>query len=310
MSGTIAITGATGFIGGALAQRLASTDWRIRALVRPDSHHKRSKEDAVQWVAGDLEDMKSLQRLVKEADAVVHCAGAVRGGVQMDFDQINVDGCAQLVQAAAAQNPPPYFLLLSSLAAREPQLSHYAASKLKGEKVLASYSGNMSWSVLRPPAVYGPGDREMRPLFQWMFRGIAPLIGSDKNRVSLLYVEDLVEAIVCLLHNKKHQQRIYELHDGRPNGYSWQEIIDIVAGLSGKSILRASIPVSFVTVMASINLIITKFFGGSPMLTPGKVKELTHSDWVADNIQFSSETGWVPGVSLKEGLRRTFSPLI
>jgi len=116
MSGTIAITGATGFIGGALAQRLASTDWRIRALVRPDSHHKRSKEDAVQWVAGDLEDMKSLQRLVKEADAVVHCAGAVRGGVQMDFDQINVDGCAQLVQAAAAQNPPPYFLLLSSLA--------------------------------------------------------------------------------------------------------------------------------------------------------------------------------------------------
>jgi len=163
---------------------------------------------------------------------------------------------------------------------------------------------------LRPPAVYGPGDREMRPLFQWMFRGIAPLIGSDKNRISLLYVEDLVEAIVCLIHRGKDPQRIYELHDGRPNGYSWQEIIDIVAGLSGKSILRASIPVSFVTVMASINLIITKFFGGSPMLTPGKVKELTHADWVADNIQFSSETGWVPGVSLKEGLRRTFSPLI
>jgi nucleoside-diphosphate-sugar epimerase len=308
MSRTIVITGATGFIGGVLAQRLASTGWRIRALVRPESYHKRSKDIAVEWFTGDLGDMESLQRLVREADAVVHCAGAVRGGVQMDFDRINVDGLARLVKAAAEQNPRPYFLLLSSLAAREPQLSHYAASKLAGEKVLDSHSGNMSWCILRPPAIYGPGDREMRPLFQWMFRGIAPLIGSDKNRISLLYVEDLVEAIVCLVHRGKDPQRIYELHDGQLNGYSWQEIINIVERLHGKAILRANIPVSFVTMIASINLMIANIFGGSPMLTPGKVREMTHGDWVADNMRLSSETGWIPRILLEEGLRQTFGP--
>lgn len=310
MSRTIVITGATGFIGGVLAQRLASTGWRTQALVRPESYHKRPKDIAVEWFTGDLGDMGSLQRLVSKADAVVHCAGAVRGAVQRDFDQTNVDGLAPIVQAAAEQNPPPYFLLLSSLAAREPQLSYYAASKLAGEKTLASYSGDMPWCILRPPAIYGPGDSEMRPVFQWMLRGIAPLIGSAENRVSLLYVEDLVEAIVCLISSGKHLKRIYELHDGRLNGYSWLDIIDIVERLRGKSIFRANVPVSFVKMVASINFMAAKVFGGSPMLTPGKVRELTHADWVADNILLSSEIGWVPRVLLKEGLRQTFGPVI
>ena len=236
MSRTIVITGATGFIGGVFAKQLRSPEWHIRALVRSASYHKRPKDIAVEWVTGDLENFASLQQLVAGADAIVHCAGAVRGAVQNDFDRVNVDGVAQLVKAAAQQNPTPRFLLISSLAAREPQLSHYAASKLKGEEALAAYSGDMFWGVMRPSAVYGPGDREMRPLFQWMFRGIAPLIGSDTNRVSLIYVEDLVNAIVCWLDNGKQSQQFYELHDGHRNGYSWLEIIETVERLRGSSI--------------------------------------------------------------------------
>jgi nucleoside-diphosphate-sugar epimerase len=308
MSRTIVITGATGFIGGVLAKRLSSsTDWQIRALVRSSSSHKRPKDINAEWVTGDLEDSEGLERLVAGADAVVHCAGAVRGAGAADFDRINVAGTARLVQAAAKQHPSPRFLLLSSLAAREPQLSHYAASKFNGEKVIAQYSGNMFWGILRPPAVYGPGDREMRPLFQWMFRGLAPLIGSDSNRVSLLYAEDLAKAIVCWLDKGQHSQRIYELHDGHPGGYSWQEIIGVVERLRGKSIVKANIPVPLVQMVSSLNLMGAKLFGGSPMLTPGKVKELTHPDWVADNTRMTSEIGWLPDFSLEDGLRQTFS---
>jgi nucleoside-diphosphate-sugar epimerase len=306
MSHTIAITGATGFIGSAITKRLASTDWRIRALVRSASYQRRSKDIAVEWVTGNLDDTESLQCLVAGADAIVHCAGTVRGGVQNDFDQVNVDGVARLVHAAAKQNPTPRFLLISSLAAREPQLSHYASSKFKGEKALASYSGNMFWNILRPPAVYGPGDREMLPLFRWMFRGIAPLVGSDQNRVSLLYVEDLAEAVTCWLHNAKKLHQSYELHDGHPDGYSWQEIINVVERLHGKSVFKAHIPLSLLKMIALCNLMVTKTFGGSPMLTPGKVRELTHTDWVADNIRLSHEIDWVPQVTLEEGLRKTF----
>lgn len=310
MSRTIVITGATGFIGGVLAKQLTSTDWQIRALVRSAACHKQPKDITAEWVTGDLDDMESLRRLVAGADAIVHCAGAVRGAVQNDFDRVNVDGVARLVQAAAEQNPAPRFLLISSLAAREPQLSHYATSKLKGEKALATYAGDMFWSVLRPPAVYGPGDREMLPLFQWMFRGIAPLIGSDENRVSLLYVQDLAQAIICWLDNGKHPHRFYELHDGHQNGYSWQEIIDVVERLRGNSIFRATIPVSLINMIASVNLMVAHVLGSSPILTPGKVRELTHANWVADNNLLNSETGWGPRISLEEGLRQTFSPVL
>lgn len=310
MSRTIVITGATGFIGGVLAKRLKSPEYHIRALIRSTSYHKRPQNIAVEWVTGDLDNIESLQQLVSGADAIIHCAGTVRGTVQNDFDQVNVDGVAQLVKVAAQLNPTPRFLLISSLAAREPQLSYYASSKLKGEDALATYSGNMFWSVMRPPAVYGPGDREMRPLFQWMFRGLAPLIGSEKNRVSLLYVHDLVEAIVSWLGSDCQPQQFYELHDGHENGYSWQEIIDTVERMRGKSVFRANIPIPLVNAIASINLMMANLLGGSPILTPGKVRELTHANWVADNHLLSSQTGWGPQTSLEKGLRQTFESVI
>ncbi len=210
-----------------------------------------------------------------------------------------------MVRAATEQHPKPRFLLISSLAAREPHLSYYAASKRKGEKALASKSGEMPWVIFRPPAVYGPGDREMLPLFQWMARGIAPIIGPEKSRISLLYVEDLAEAIVCWLDRGMHSRCSYELHDGHTGGYSWQDIIDAVARLRGKPIYRVKIPVSFVKLLALLNLMTARVFGNAPMLTPGKVRELTHPNWVGDNTALTSDTGWIPQVTLDEGLRRT-----
>jgi nucleoside-diphosphate-sugar epimerase len=305
MSRTIVITGATGFIGNMVARRLASTDWQVRALVRPASIHKQPNEIASEWITGDLEDMKSLRRLVGGAKAVVHCAGAVRGTHQVDFERTNVDGVARLVQAATEQHPKPRFLLISSLAAREPDLSYYAASKRKGEKALASKSSGMPWVIFRPPVVYGPGDREMLPLFQWMQRGITPIIGSGKSRISLLYVTDLAEAIVYWLHRGKRSGCVYELHDGHTGGYMWQDIIDAVSRLNGRLIYRAKIPVSFLKLLASLNLTAARVFGRAPMLTPGKVMELTHPNWICDNTALNSDTGWTPKVTLEEGLRRT-----
>ena len=103
---------------------------------------------------------------------MVHGAGAVRGNSQADFDRVNVTGTATLLDAIADLPSPPRILLLSSLAAREPQLSWYAHSKREGEQQLEKHP-RLDWVILRPPAVYGPGDREMLPLFQAMSRGSA-----------------------------------------------------------------------------------------------------------------------------------------
>ena len=307
MTRRIALTGATGFIGGNLVKRLAKAGWKIQALSRPDSDRSRLAGIPLQWIEGDLNNLDSLRYLVRNADAIVHCAGAVRGTSETQFDGVNVNGVAKLVQAASEQHLTPRFLLISSLAARQPQLSPYAASKRKGEEALARGAGAMFWAAFRPSAVYGPGDREMLPIFRWIARGIAPVLGSGEGRFSLLFVDDLIEAILLWLEQANRKASVFELHDGRSNGYSWQDVIDIAARLRGRGVLRAPVPTSIIKLVAAINLGAARIMNYSPMLTPGKVRELTHADWVCDNTALFEEIGWKPQVTLESGLPRTLA---
>lgn len=309
MSEVIALTGATGFIGAELAKQLATTGYGIQALIRPASTWKRPVDLAVRWIEGDLSDLDSLRRLVDGATAVVHCAGAVRGATREQFNRVNVDGLARLVRAAAAQQPAPRFLLISSLAAREPHLSHYAASKRLGEKVLVEKSDRLSWTIYRPCAVYGPGDRELLPVFEWMAKGIAPILGSGHARFSLLYVKDLAEAIVQWL-DGSCMSDTFELHDGHPGGYSWHDVINTFKHLRTKSVVSIKIPMVLVRLVSALNLLASRIFGYAPMLTPGKVRELSHSDWVCDNTALSSAIGWTPRVLLPEGLQKTLGRVL
>lgn len=303
MTRTVALTGATGFIGSALARQLQAAGWQIRALLRPNSSKTRLGNLSVQQVEGSLEDPDSLRRLVSGADTVIHCAGAVRGASLTHFDWVNAQGVERLVQVAAEQQPLPRFLLISSLAAREPDLSPYATSKRRGEQLLTSAAGEMKWTVLRPPAVYGPGDRELLPLFQWIRRGIAPLLGPANARFSLLYVEDLAEAVIQLLNCENYQCTVFELHDGKNHGYTWGEVIDIATRLRTRRVIR--IPVPGLDLLAKANLTAARMLGYAPMLTPGKIRELRHNDWVGDNTALNRATGWTPQIPLEEGLRRT-----
>ncbi len=306
MPRTLALTGGTGFIGGALIRRLTSNGWHIRALFRPASASKRPAGLPAEWIEGDLEDHQSLLQLVRGVDTIVHCAGTVRGATQAQFNHVNVNGVAQLVQAATEQHPAPRFLLMSSLAAREPQLSPYAASKRLAEEVLAAESAKMPWTVFRPCAVYGPGDRELLPVWRRMARGVAPLPGSGQGRFSLIFVEDLVEGIVRWLNCNNGQGRTFELHDGKPGGYSWHDVIATARHLRGdRPVVCIRVPLILAKLIAMLNLVSARAFGYAPMLTPGKIRELQHTDWISDNGALSTSTGWTPRILLAEGLQRT-----
>jgi len=209
------------------------------------------------------------------------------------------------VRAAVEQHPLPRFLLLSSLAARQPDISPYASSKRQGEAVLAAHAGQMQWAVLRPPSVYGPGEKEMMPLLRWMTRGIAIILGSGKGRFSLLYADDLAEAIQKLLLTDDLPKKVFELHDGQPGGYAWQDVIDAVGHLNGKRVHCLHLPVAGLKIVAKLNLIAARLLRYEPLFTPGKLSLLMHPDWVSDNTALTQETGWTPRVTLEEGLRRT-----
>ncbi|MGD2098955.1 MAG: NAD(P)-dependent oxidoreductase [Desulfobacterales bacterium] len=305
MEPTIALTGATGFIGSRVARRLAANGYKLQALTRLTSDRSRLSGLNIHWVEGALEDLNSLERLVDGATAVIHCAGAVRGATQAHFDRLNVDGVARLVQAVNEKHPAPRFLLISSLAARRPEISPYASSKRQGEAVLAAKSGGIPWTVFRPAAVYGPGDREMLPLMRWMLRGIAFILGSGDTRFSMLYVDDLAEAIRHWLFEDRSKEQVFELHDGHKDGYSWQEVIETFEHLGRKRIFHVHVPVVGVRVAAMLNSIAARVLGYDPMLTPAKLRELTHPNWVCENTAITRETGWTPRVTLEDGLRRT-----
>jgi len=311
MPRTLALTGATGFIGTALRLRLVSAGWEVRALHRRRAPRPRYGGDdtRIRWVCGSLSDPDSLRRLLQGTSAVVHCAGAVRGASAEQFNQVNIEGVARLVQAARELHPTPRFLLISSLAAREPALSFYAASKRGGEDILRTLAGPMATTIFRPPAVYGPGDREMAPLLRCMQHGLAPVLGGSAARFSLLYVEDLADAIRHALERPDWTPGPFEIHDGRPGGYSWGEVMTTVSRILRRPVRAVKVPLALLRAAAAGNLLLAQLCGTLPMLTPGKVRELTHPDWVCHDAPLREATGWTARIGLEEGMHLTIDAL-
>ncbi len=293
MRQAIALTGATGFIGSTLCRRLAERGWEVHALCRrrpPPARPPLPQTGEVRWLQGDLEDTEALGRLVEGAAAVVHAAGAVRGARAADFFRTNAEGTARLAKAARSARSAPRFLLLSSLAAREPQLSDYAASKRAGEEALAAQGAGLCWVGLRPPAVYGPGDRETLPLLRWMQRGIAPSALPANARFSLLHVEDLAAAVCRLLELASWAPGFYEIHDGRPGGYTWPEVCRTVAAALGRPVRSLRIPRGLLRAAAVLNLAAYFAVGRRPMLTPGEY-EIAVGNEPLDSLSFDTFHG-------------------
>jgi nucleoside-diphosphate-sugar epimerase len=300
MTGPVAVTGASGFVGRALIGQLLEAKRPVRALV-----HRQGlgiTHPLLETVTGGLSDMAALAKLMAGAQSVVHVAGQVRGRDLADFMGVNAVGVTHVAEAANVAGLRRV-ILISSLAARAPHLSPYAASKRAGEERLAEAAtcAGFTSAILRPPAIYGPEDRELVPLFEMMARGIVPLPGVTGARASLLHVDDLARAIVKLLDSAA--EATYELDDGHGAGYSWDEIATIVERVAGRGRgWRVKLPGGVLRAVATGNLLASKLLGYSPMLTPGKVNELRHPDWVCDNTEISRDTGWQPLISLENGL--------
>lgn len=313
MSTAVAVTGASGFVGQALVAHLLACGRPVRALVHQQALAI-SHPDLV-TVTGGLSDAAALGDLMDGAGSIIHLAGRVRGRDDADFMPVNAEGVARVASVARESSSVACFVLVSSLAAREPRLSPYAASKRAGEAMLAEVAegSELRCAVLRPPAIYGPGDKELLPLLQLMARGVVPMPGVVGARASLLHVNDLAHAAVKLLDSPA--QGTYELHDGHDAGYSWEEIATIVESVAGRGRgWHLKLPEGVLRSVVAINLLAARLFGYLPMMTPGKINELRHPDWVCDNTEITLATGWQPNISLQDGLSpllpgRTVKPL-
>ena len=152
-SRTLAVTGGSGFVGSHLLRAARGEGYDIRALTRG----WRPPEEGIDWIDGALDRGDSLARLCEGADAVVHIAGLINASSRTAFEAVNVGGTAGMIDAARRAGVRR-FVHISSLAAREPELSDYGRSKARAERLVAA--SGLDWTIIRPPAVYGPGDRE------------------------------------------------------------------------------------------------------------------------------------------------------
>ena len=306
MPRTVAVTGATGFIGSHVVGQLGRAGWQVRILTRRVPSNAQFADVPVEAVIGSLEDRHAVARLVDGADAIVHAAGRIKARSHAEFFAANATGTRLLVEAAIAGGNRPRFVLLSSIAARQPQISDYAASKLAGEAELTRLDGELPWSILRPPAVYGPGDRETLAFFRAMRMGVAMVPPVSNARLSLLHVGDLAAAITAVLDASSALPGVQELDDGR-GGYGWDEMIGIAARHLGVRPLRLPIPGPFLMGVAHLNEALHRATGDVAMLTPGKVREMLHADWASRDGAVTAATGWRPQVGLDQGFAETIA---
>jgi uncharacterized protein YbjT (DUF2867 family) len=290
---TLAVTGGTGFVGGHLLRQAREQSYDVRALTRG----WKPPEDEIAWVDGALDRPETLVKLCAGADAVIHVAGAINAPSRAAFEAANVAGTANMVDAARRAGVRR-FVHISSLAAREPQLSAYGWSKAKSERLVAA--SGLDWTIVRPPAVYGPGDRETFDLFRMARRGLVAL--PPKGHFSVIHVEDLCRLILALLDEPDTWGETYEPDDGREGGWDHRHFARTLGRLYGKRATTLAMPKPVLRLASGLDRL---FRRGRAKLTPDRVGYYCHPDWVAAAHRRPPAALWEPRVKTPTGLKET-----
>ena len=292
-SRTLAVTGGTGFVGSHLLRLAIAAGYEVRALTRG----WKPPEDGIDWVDGALDRPDSLAKLCTGADCVVHVAGAINARDRAGFERVNVAGTAAMIDAARRAGLRR-FVHISSLAAREPKLSDYGWSKAKSERLVAA--SGLDWTILRPPAVYGPGDRETFELFRMARRGFVAL--PPRGRFSLLHAEDLCRLILALIDEPDTIGEIYEPDDGRPGGWEHRHFARTLARLYGRRAMTLAVPRTLLRAASRVDRLVRR---GGARLTPDRVSYFCHPDWVASPERHPPRALWTAQIRTPTGLKDT-----
>lgn len=290
----LAMTGATGFVGGATMRDAVAAGWHVRALTR----RPQLEREGVTWIAGALDDTASLAEMAKGSDVVMHIAGVVNVPTRAAFEAGNATATANVVDAARGAGVTR-FVHVSSLAAREPGISNYGWSKERAEAVVMA--SGLDWTIVRPPAVFGPGDTEMLDLFRMARRGIA-LVPS--GRMSAIYVDELARLLVTLAADRGASiGQIYEPDDGKPTGWSHRGFARAVAHAVGRQRLSTvATPALLLKAGGQLDKLVRR---SRAKLTPDRARYIAHPDWVATEGKCPPAALWRPERDTDDALAET-----
>jgi uncharacterized protein YbjT (DUF2867 family) len=290
---TLGVTGVTGFVGQAVLTRALAAGWHVRALVRSPQ----APTQGVTWVHGALDSPDALAEMARGCDAVLHIAGVVNAHDAAGFEAGNVAGTRAVVDAARGAGVTR-FIHVSSLAAREPQLSHYGQSKARAENIVAA--SGLDWTMIRPPSIYGPGDRDNLEIFKMAKSGLVML--PPAGRLSLIHVDDLARLLVALVDAGDTHGHVYEVDDGMAGGWSHSGFAKAVGWGVGGRVMTLSLPKVALMIAARADRLVRR---RKARLTPDRVNYFCHPDWVVNPARAVPATLWTPEIATRAGLKAT-----
>ncbi len=315
---SILITGANGFVGSRLCRRFLDKQYRVIAGVRQNADLKLIDDLDIEYRYGDVTRPESLPDMVRGVDYVVHNAGIVKAKKQDTYFAVNERGTRNLFEAIAQHNPEiKKVVLISSVAVAGPSaegqplketdlpnpITTYGRSKLAGEQVALSFADRLNVVAVRPPGIYGPGDKEIFALFKAVYRHIKPLIGNLKRRLQLVHVDDLTLGVSKAAEAQTNSGSIFFIAEDE--SYTITEVIAMLERGCGRKGIPLVIPASLFRLIAAVSEFSFRLVGATPMLTREKTRELNAS-WEMDVTRAREVLGFRSQIPFAEGARHTF----
>jgi nucleoside-diphosphate-sugar epimerase len=308
------VTGSTGFVGRHLIDVLLRRGDTVTALVRSLARAGGYAERGVRLIQGDLGDPAGLRQAARDQDVVYHLAGLVAARSEAEFLAVNRDGAARVVSAAADVSSAR-IVLVSSMAAAGPvprgrrltgteparPVTAYGRSKLAGEEAVKA--GRLPWTIIRPPAVYGPFDTEMFRIFRAAKLGVVPVFGDGGQELSLVYGPDLAMALAATGASFDTSGRIfYACH---PEVLSSASLVEAVGRAVGTRPRLIRLPRWSAVAALSLAHTVARIRGRATLLTPDKTHDFFAPAWTADPAPLEAATGWRAEHDLSAGAEAT-----
>lgn len=291
----LAVTGATGFVGQAVVDRALVEGFALRALAR----RRQPERKRTQWVSGQLDAPDSLRALMRGSDVVLHLAGVVKAVDAAAFDAGNVHGTLNLIEACKAEGVQR-LIFVSSLSAREPALSAYGASKARAEKLVMA--SGLDWTIVRPPGIYGPRDRDYFEMFRMARWGVVP-VPPRGGRSSIIHVGDLARLLLALVPSDEAvTAATFEPDDGRQSGWDHHDLARTIGWAVGRRPWVVPLSRRWLERAARIDHMIR---GNRARLTPDRVGYMTHPDWVISDSARPPASLWQAEIPTRQGLKAT-----
>ncbi len=315
---TALVTGASGFIGSHLVEHLLQKNIAVRVLLRKTSSRAWLKDLQIEEVVGDLFTGEVLREAVQGVDYIYHSAGLTKAKTSQEYYRANTEGTKNLLAAAMEQTPQlKRFVLVSSQTAAGPShgrtpiteddpphpITTYGKSKLQAERECLDAAARLPVTIVRPPAVFGPRDKDIFEFFNTFGKGLQPIVGFSEKYVSLVHVKDLVRGTVLAGESETARGKTYFISSR--DVYGWKEVGETTRRVMGKNAMRLRIPEFGVYAISAVAEFFSLFSSKPALINLEKARDMVQDYWTCDSSRARRDFGYEQEIGLEEGIRNT-----